>query len=471
MASFDTAQLKTYLNSTGLQQQFPALFNLLNTLIDNVDGLSNDLITVQSVLNPGGSVSVPSDVQNFNATINPTNVAFNWSQSDIGDIYEIRQGNDWDTASFITRTVGLSAVIDPLLVGTYTFLIKSINSAGTYSANASSVSVTINPITGLVLTVAVIDNTVTFGWNIPTSQFAIDHYIIKKNGSSLGIAHVTFLSYIEQAGGTNTYTVQAVDVAGNISSLTSGSTVLVTVQTPSDYILKLKLTDDFTGTFTDAILDRNQSVLLPVITPQTWAEHFTVNGWNTIQEQVNAGYEIYIEPAALVGSYQQTFDCGEVFSDTLIQLFISKNPIVGNVTLSYLVESSLDGISWTSQGTASSVFISDSFQYLRITITGTGDDDKSLLEITSFIVELFIRTLLDSGSANIFGDDVGGTLVDYNVAFQDVVSITVSPSIVQPMYLIVNSFDLSGFHVSAFDASGNRIDTTIDWKAVGVLNS
>src|SRR6185312_12322178 len=331
MASINTTQLMAWLNTTGLQQSMPALYNLLTTLIGNVDGLSSDLITVQSVLNPGGAIAVPANVTNFLATINPTNVTFTWSQSDIGDIYEIRRGSSWDTASFITRTVGLSAVIDPLLVGSYTFLIKSINPSGTYSNDAASVSITINSIAGLVITLAVIDNTVTFNWNQPTSQFAIDHYLIKRDSVEIGIAHLTFFSLIESSGGVKTYSVQAVDVAGNISSITSGSEATVLVQTPSDYVLKEKLTDDFSGTKTEVILDINGYLLGPVNTAETWADHFSNNSWTDIQDQINAGFPIYNQPSDSPGSYQQVFDFGSSFNNVLIQFLLTTNPISGTV--------------------------------------------------------------------------------------------------------------------------------------------
>lgn len=245
MASSQTTKLLTALQSSGIQTSNPALYQVLRGLLQSVDSVSNDIITIQSVLNPGGVGDLPVDVTGFIATLLSDEIVFSWDSQGPSISYEIRYGSTWSTASYITTTLSNNAIINPLLVGTYTYLIKAINSSGNYSPDATSVTFSVTPIGSLSVAFQLVSNNILFSWNEPSSVFSIDHYNIYRNSILIGTSPSTFFVYFETTGGTNTYTIQAVDIAGN-TNIAVGPTL--TIPSPSDYVLQATLTDiGFTG--------------------------------------------------------------------------------------------------------------------------------------------------------------------------------------------------------------------------------
>lgn len=245
MASSQTTQQLTILQNSGLATTNNALYQTIRSLILSLDSISSDIITIQSVLNPGGGGSIPDDVANFTVSLLPTEILFGWDSQGAGINYEIRLGSNWTTASYITTTLANNAVINPLLVGTYIYLIKAINGSGTYSINADAITFTIPVISQLSINAQLVANNILLSWSPPTSTFAIDHYNFYRNNILIATTAGTFFVYFEQQGGTILYSIQAVDVAGN-TDMPTGTTL--TVPAPSDYLLQATLTDThFTG--------------------------------------------------------------------------------------------------------------------------------------------------------------------------------------------------------------------------------
>lgn len=244
MASAQTTQLLTALQNSSLQTTNPALYQVIRGLVLSIDSVSDDIITIQSALNPGGG-SVPNDITGFMVDLQPTQIVFTWDSLGAGFSYEIREGSVWSTANYVTTTLANNAVVLPLVYGTYTYLIKGIDTTGTYSANATSVTFTITPIGPLSVTSQLVSNNILLSWTEPSSIFAIDHYNFYRNGTLIATCSGTFFVYFESQGGVITYAIQAVDVAGNTNTATGPT---LTVPAPSDYLLQASLTDTgFTG--------------------------------------------------------------------------------------------------------------------------------------------------------------------------------------------------------------------------------
>jgi hypothetical protein len=251
VASSQTTKLLTDLQNSGLQTSQPSLYSVIRGLILVADGLSSDVQTVLSSIASGTTGLIPADVSGFTATLNTTNVTLSWNSQGAGFSYEIRQGTVWDTASYVTTTLANVAVLDPLLIGSYHYLIKAINTLGNYSDNASALSFTIPTIGSISLSTSVIDNQVLFSWNIPTSTFLIDHYVIYRNGVSIGHAFGSFFVYIENTGGIYNYGVQAIDIAGNTTPIV---TVATNVNDPANYVKQTEVIDNLNGTRTNILL-------------------------------------------------------------------------------------------------------------------------------------------------------------------------------------------------------------------------
>jgi hypothetical protein len=203
----------------GLQLKDSRLHQALLLLNKQVEKTTRELepLTVQSSLTGGGTSSIASPT-GFSAITTGTTVRFSWNAVSGAANYEIRKGADWDTATLQTRTIGLTADIDPLLYGSHTFLIKSIDGNGDYSVTPAQTIITINQIAGPTITKQTIDNNVLLNWTVPVSQFNIKHYIVKKDAVQIGVLTGTFAAIFETVAGTYTYSVTAVDIAGNVGT-------------------------------------------------------------------------------------------------------------------------------------------------------------------------------------------------------------------------------------------------------------
>ena len=240
----------------GIEFDDPRLATLLQQLVADFYKLQNQVNppTSATVFGLTGQIISPDSVSNFVGTLYANNLKLTWDKVD-GVSYEIRYTSNgsivWDTASVILKTSTTSADINPLTIpliyGTYTFLIKTVASDGTYSTSPSIVIVTIPQIAAPTLTASTIGNFVLLYWTAPTSVFAIDHYNVYKNSVLQGNSNGTFESIFEIAAGTFIYIVEAVDIVGNRSTQSAG--IVLTLGNPVDYILQASLnTDSFKGT-------------------------------------------------------------------------------------------------------------------------------------------------------------------------------------------------------------------------------
>jgi hypothetical protein len=112
-------------------------------------------------------------------------------------------------------------------------------------------------------------------------------------------------------------------------------------------------------------------LLAPVELRETWSDHFASRGWNTVQDQIDAGFPYFIQPVPEKGSYVETIDYGTVLNNVIVNIDWTTIPIAGTVTVTCKVESSLDGLTWTPPVTGTSMFL-PTFRFLRLTISFQG---------------------------------------------------------------------------------------------------
>lgn len=351
----------------GLQIEYPRLYQALMTLQDRIFETERELFPLvreaQESTATAAAVTAPAT---FTFVFTTLTVRLTWSEVIGASQYEVRRGANWDTAAFQFRSNSLQADIDPLLVGTYTYLIKSINGVGDYSAEATQCVVAVPDIGIVNINKSVIDNNILLSWNAPSSTFAILHYEIYKDGVAVGTILGTFFVRFEAVGGTYEYKVIALDIASNRSP---DALISVTVTSPPDYVLQDQRTTSFDGTKVNTRKEEPASLVATVNT-ETWQEHFLTRVWSDPDDQVNAGYPIYIQPTADTGSYQETIDYGAILANVIVTYTFLLEVIVDGVTIIISTEASDDGISWTLPQLGSSVFVS-SMRYLRLTLTFT----------------------------------------------------------------------------------------------------
>jgi hypothetical protein len=285
----------------GYQRIDPRLYDILRFLASQIESLRtviNLSLTPETVAAEDPTLALPAS---FTYTLPGASVNLAWSASDInGNIlsavssFEVRKGTDWATASFVVRTSSLSAILAPdLLTGEHTYLLKTINSSGSYSTSYLTLVVNISPIFLVSLTSTVVDNNILLYWTEPaTHSFNITRYEVFREGVSLGFKYGTFMATFENVGGTFEYGVVAYDLAGNSSLM---YTIDITVSAPPDFELISNILSTFSGTKSHCVVDSGK--LVAATANDTWQSHFATLGWNTPQDQINAGYPIYLQPS------------------------------------------------------------------------------------------------------------------------------------------------------------------------------
>lgn len=276
----------------------------------------------------------------------------------------------------------------------------------------------------------VIDNTVMFYWNLPNiTTLPIDHVLLKK-GATWATAEIigekkgAFTTQNETQGGTYTYWIAAVDTDDNESEPTSLTTA---VAQPPDFVFFANFVSNFGATKVNAVKESNVNhLILPVNTSETFQEHFTDNAWSTPQDQVNAGYPIYIQPNDMTGYYEETFDFGTILSSSKVTLVYQGTVVVAPVVISTSISVSADGTTWQVYDGVSEVFTT-SFRYFRVKLQVASGTDKGLYNLEYLAAKLDSKVISDAGGVVCDASDSLGTIVNFNKEFADVNSIVVSP--------------------------------------------
>jgi hypothetical protein len=357
-----------------LKSRDPRLYDALVLLLKDVEA-ANNVLFPPIIIAPGQTTApqVVPDVVNFQYELRLDNVRLYWTAPSSTILrYIVKQGSDWATANTIATTDTLQIIIEPLLVGTTRFLIKAVGEDGTESVNATALDVVVPPLGVITITSRVIDNNVLLIWTSPTSAFRIATYEVREGIDLLGSINGTFIAIFESVAGTFTYSIKAIDIAGNESAEVS---IDVTVSQPPDYELQADFLSDLDGTPVRVVRYSTGPRLLCCVRTETWAQHFSDRGWNNIQDQLNAGYPLYIHPSEATGTYTEIIDYGVVISSTVATPTYNTElvyPTGVNVVLE--LSYSIDNISYsTPVPVTTSLFIA-SIRYLKVEVYFTAID-------------------------------------------------------------------------------------------------
>ena len=108
-------------------------------------------------------------------------------------------------------------------------------------------------------------------------------------------------------------------------------------------------------------------LLAPMNLTETWKEHFAARGWNTIRDQVDAGYPIYAQPVPQTADYKEVVDYGTILTNVIVNIDYATAPKYGTVHTSCSIRHSLDGVNWSAPVIATSMFV-QSFRFIEVTI-------------------------------------------------------------------------------------------------------
>lgn len=483
----------------GYQHTDPKLYQILQAFVQSIGELQAEVdpIVREIMQGPGTIAAIPTSPTTINYEIlNKRILRIYWSGATNAATYEVRRGTEWSMATFITATGQQEVRLDPIPVGSYTYLVRARNGVGVYAVDIATIVVTIPPIGAISITAQVIDNNVLLRYTEPDSTWEIDYYDIFRNGDLIGFIDSNFFVWFESLAGTNVYSVEAVDIAGNRSPRAS---VTAVVNQPPDFELQDVRISLLAGTRVNALIwgepalgwdytdtqgwatqdyvwfaSNTGKLLVCVDLDDTWTTHFTEDAWDQPSDQVSAGYPVYLSPMALTASYTETIDYGGVFNNVIMNLswVLDQLSTLGTVSVVSQIEFSLNGTTWTPPAPGPSAF-TESFRYARIKFNFTSDNNKALAIFSNLVILLDVKRDIDSGFVTALAADVGGTQVVFNKTFKDIDSITLGPTKqVEPLMAIYEFIDVPNpteFKVFVFDSTGNRVTAVCSWKARGIV--
>lgn len=403
------------------------------------------------------------------------------------DYYEVRRGATYADATPLAKVKTNSYTIKPKnipgqpgfdWVGTQTIWVVAYDvrgNAGPASANTYAITAPTQP----SITQQVIDNNVLLKWNDCTQTLPITYYELRR-GSTWATAEVVgtkqgqFTSVFETVSGTYTYLLGGYDSAGNLGPIGS---VSAQVNQPPDYILNYNKNSIFDGTKTNAV-NHNNGLLVSVSTTETWEQHFynpaISRNWASPQAQINAGFPVYAQPSQTTAQYVEVIDYNATLAGTRFSATLTGSNVTGSTTVVPTLATSLNGTTWTSYAAGETSIYATNFRYARVTYDFTSSGGDDLYQITALNLRLDSKIRNDAGSGYAQASDTAGTVVNFNIAFIDVMSISVTPgdaSNTAPRYAIYNFVDVANptsFKVLLFNSSGTRISGDFSWSARGV---
>ena len=209
------------------------------SLTVTVAGLSGCTVT-GPVTPPPGDTTAPSTPVNLTASVAGTTANLAWTAStDAVGVTGYRVSRN---GTVLPGTVAGTTFADSgLAAGTYGYSVTAVDAAGNVSGASNSASVTVTftappptdttaPTVPANLTAVLNGTTADLSWTASTDDTAVTGYMITRNGAAHTTVLNTFYNGTGLAAGTYTYTVAAVDGAGNVSGPSNSASV--TVQPP-----------------------------------------------------------------------------------------------------------------------------------------------------------------------------------------------------------------------------------------------
>lgn len=385
--------------------------------------------TVQGKLVPPGAVT------GFGAAVDGPYIKLSWDRGteiDLAD-YELRRGGtDWDSAELVERIAHPQTEYrhTPTQAGVTTFRVKKVDTSGIESVDAGVINFAVEAHAApSSVDVQVIDNNVLLNWQpTPSGTFGRSHYRVHV-GTDIDNPDQTYevdgrfanLNFLE--AGDYTFHIFAVDIAGIEGA---AATVTATMGQPPGFVLRTNQNSAFDGTLTNMVLSRG-GLFFPVVTGETIAQHFDNNGWTTPQDQVDAGYEYWIQPGATSADYEEIIDLGGVVGTSQVIVTPTWSVLDGSVSIETTLsvrESSGDPWSVGTPGNRQ-MFATD-FRYIRIQIAATADGGgNDLAQMNTLNTRVQAKLSTESGKAT--SDAANPVTITFSKSFVDVTNINVTP--------------------------------------------
>lgn len=430
---------------------------------ENYSAISSIAVTLPKPSTPANITAQFSDT-----TSSMADMTLNWddSISEFGiSHYKVAYG----TKNITIKASELKVTAD--WDGDRVFTITAYDSFGFASTTATKTVTKALPNPPLNFRFQVIDNNVLFYWDEPTiTTLPITSYELRRgvtwdSAELIGKKSGGFTTVFESVGGNFTYWIASIDSDNRYSLPTS---VTCTVSQPPDFILNVSNVSTFSGTKNNMLLE-NGYLLANIDTAKTWATHFSSRGWTTPQNQINAGYPIFIQPTLTAGYYEETIDLGTTLASSRITVSLSTETLAGVISTICDISVSNNGTTWTTYTNMAQVFATN-FRYYKFKINVSATTATGLCKITNITSVLDSKLKNDGGTQACLSTDAGGTVVAFNMPFVDIISITVTPQGTTPITAIYDFVDTpnpTSFKILLFNQSGTRVSGNASWSVKG----
>lgn len=365
--------------------------------------------------------------------------------------YELRRGSSWAGGSVIGTKQGGFTTVFETQAGTYTYWLAGIDSAGNYGT-PGSVTAIVNQPPDYVLQLD--QNSVWAGDEVNIYTDALLGQIVNVNTTETWQSHFT----------SRGYTSPQDQITAGYTYYLMPSTTTASYEEEFDYGTVLA------GTKVSATLTSNAVAGSTTITPTirvrsttgtavTYSQTTTTITVTSTAHGLTAGDYVYLD-----------FTSGTAVDGTYVVATAAANSFTVTSSTSATTSGNVTWIKWTTYTGLSEIFATQ-FRYFRVRydFTSAGGDDLTLL--TALNVRLDSKLRNDSGGGTANSGDVGGTTVNFNVAFVDVQSISVTPAAttgVIAVYDFVDAPNPTSFKVLLFNTSGARVSGGFSWSARGI---
>ncbi len=425
------------------------------------------------------TISAPSAPQQLQGQIVGQNVVLTWNPP-VATQFTVEQYEVKDGGLVLDRVKGNLYQFKANWNGLKTFTVAAIDLARNVGATAE-VEVTISaPSQVMGLRTVVIDNNVLLYFDEPTVHtLPIDYYLIRKGADfntsvMVGETSRGFINLFETLGGTYRYWVVPYDTAGNAGAEQS---IDALVNQPPDFILydSGEIDPSTYDEFDEAVLGEDEiSFIAPVIPDETWEEYFDNNSMSSLQDFIDAGYTLFLEPSSSnISIVEKKIDLGVVVPSSMVSMSILEVPLIGSgmIVTPEILYSEDDG-TYESGGAGNSTILATDFQYLKLRYEIEAPNDKTLSQFYEHAYRVQVKKQTDSGTVEVTSNP---TTVNFNLEFLDINSIVLTPkgtSSLTAMYDFVDApnpteFDIYVFDKDGADASGAGVK--VSWVAEGII--
>ena len=386
--------------------------------------------------------------------------------------YEVRYGSDFYAGTSLGIVTAQTLKIPADWSGDRSIWVMATDAGGNEGTPGGCV-VSLSAPSQVQVSSEVIDNNVLLRWTEPTSQLPILYYEVRKGaswatGATVGTIMGRFATLFESVAGVYTYWVAAVNTALNTGTPAS---VTVNVAQPPDFVLMYDQDTAWGGSLDNCLPGGNDGLIAAVNTGETFEQHFTSNSWNSPQDQVDAGYPLYLQPTVTAGYYEEIIDYGTALAGTMITLTMTSQAISGNVVVVPSISARItDTDPWTDYGNLWQVFVAG-FRYIKVRLNFVSADATDLLLISRLNIRMAVKLRNDAGMVTADAADASGTWVPFNITFVDVQSVIVAAQGSAPLtavYAFDDAPNPAGFYIYLFDQGGNRVTGPVSWSVKGV---